>query len=101
MLIQPLVENEVKHGLEPKITGGEIAIRAEETHKVLRLTVSDTGLELDGNIEPGVGLTNVRERLAALYDGKGRLLLEENQPSGLRVIVEMPHENSEGDHSGR
>jgi sensor histidine kinase YesM len=101
MLIQPLVENAVRHGLEPKITGGEIAIRAEETHGGLRLTVSDTGLGLDGNIEPGVGLTNVRERLEALYDGKGRLWLEENLPSGLMVIVEIPHEDSEGDHSRR
>jgi sensor histidine kinase YesM len=100
MLIQPLVENAVKHGLEPKITGGEIAIRAEETHGGLRLTVSDTGLGISGDTDPGVGLTNVRERLEALYDGKGRLLLEENQPSGLKVIIEIPHETSEGDHSG-
>ncbi len=100
MLIQPLVENAIKHGLEPKITGGELAIRAEETNGGLRLTVSDTGLGINGDMDPGVGLTNVRERLEALYDGKGRLFLEENQPSGLRVIMEIPHETSEGNHSG-
>jgi sensor histidine kinase YesM len=101
MLIQPLVENAIKHGLEPRITGGELAIRAEETHGGLRLTISDTGLGISGDTEPGVGIANVRERLEALYDGKGRLFLEENQPSGLKVTIEVPHETSESNHSGR
>jgi len=100
MLIQPLVENAIKHGLEPKITGGEIGIRAEEIRGGLRLTVSDTGMGLNGDTEPGVGLTNVRERLEALYDGKGHLFLEENRPSGLKVTIEIPHEGGEGNHSG-
>jgi hypothetical protein len=92
MLVQPLVENAIRHGLEPKIEGGEISIRMEETPQALRLIVSDTGCGLDGNGPEGVGLINVRERLAAIYDGKARLILEENRPEGLTAIIEIPHE---------
>jgi len=99
MLVQPLVENAVKHGLEARIEGGGISVLVEETPVALRLTVSDTGLGITGDRDGGVGLTNVRERLEALYDGKGRLILEENRPSGLKVTIEIPHEGSEGYHS--
>lgn len=99
MLVQPLVENALKHGLEPKIEGGEISIRVEETADRLRLAVVDTGSGLSEDAGRGTGLSNVRERLDGLYDGKGKLILEENQPSGLKVIMEIPHGASEGDHS--
>ncbi|MDD5204827.1 MAG: sensor histidine kinase [Desulfobacterales bacterium] len=99
MLVQPLVENAVKHGLEPKIEGGAISIKVEETRDRLRLAVADTGSGFSGQRGTGIGLANVRERLEALYDGRGKLILEENRPSGLKVIMEIPHEPGESDHS--
>jgi len=92
MLVQPLVENAIKHGLEPRIEGGEISFSAEEEGGILRFEISDTGLGFNENGEIGVGLSNVKERLQSLYGDKGRLILEENQPSGLKAIIEIPKE---------
>jgi len=92
MLVQPLVENAVKHGLENKMEGGEILITAEHKAGGCRLVVADTGSGLSGDTISGIGLANVRERLDALYSGKARFLLEENHPSGLKVTMEIPHE---------
>ncbi|MBW1705589.1 MAG: histidine kinase [Deltaproteobacteria bacterium] len=91
MLAQPLVENAIKHGLEPRIEGGEILIMAEQEKDILRLEIADTGLGFNEGSIPDTGLTNIRERLQTLYDdNKGRLLLEENQPSGLKAVIEVP-----------
>jgi sensor histidine kinase YesM len=91
MLVQPLVENAIKHGLEPKIEGGEIRIRAEIKRDMLRLEIADTGLGFNEGSIPDTGLTNIRDRLKTLYDNnKGRLLLEDNQPSGLKAVIEVP-----------
>jgi sensor histidine kinase YesM len=92
MLVQPLVENAVKHGLETKVEGGEILIKAEAQDGCYRLVVADTGLGLQDDAISGIGLANVRERLVALYEGKARLILEDNNPSGLKVTMEIPHE---------
>lgn len=91
MLAQPLVENAIKHGLEPRIEGGEILIMAEQKKNILRLEIADTGLGFNEGSIPDTGLTNIRERLQSLYnDNKARLILEENQPSGLKAIIEVP-----------
>jgi sensor histidine kinase YesM len=90
MILQPLVENAVKHGLEPKSDGGEIIIKADEQDNLLRIMVADTGLGFSSLNQPGVGIANVRERLRLLYGERGRLLLEENQPAGVRAVVEVP-----------
>jgi sensor histidine kinase YesM len=91
LLVQPLVENAVKHGLETKIEGGEILIKAEAPDGCYRLVVADTGLGLQDDAISGIGLANVKERLVALYEGKARLILEDNNPSGLKVTMEIPH----------
>ena len=91
MLIQPLVENAIKHGLESKIDGGEIFINGEAKDGRLRLKVIDTGDGFKGENNIGMGLSNIRERLQSLYGDSGRLILEENQPSGLKAIVEVPN----------
>ncbi len=100
MLLQPIVENAVKHGIEPKISGGDVRIRAAATSDTLRLTVTDTGCGVGTSVKGGVGLANVGERLGALYNGRARLILEENQPSGLKVTVEIPHDTSQSGHRG-
>jgi len=102
MLVQPLVENAIQHGLEPSIEGGDIAIRAEETSDGCRIVVADTGSGMLETSTAGVGLTNIRERLEALFHGNARLLLEENQPAGLKATLEIPHDNPHDSHySGR
>ena len=88
MLLQPLVENAIKHGLEPKIDGGTVAIGAATGNGKLRVTITDDGLGFQGG--NGVGLGNVRARLAALYGDAARLHLEDNTPAGTRAIVELP-----------
>jgi sensor histidine kinase YesM len=90
MLLQPLVENAVKHGLEPKVEGGEIIIKALEENKLLRIEIADTGLGFSNFNKSGVGIANVRERLALLFGEKGRLFIEENKPLGVKAIIEVP-----------
>jgi sensor histidine kinase YesM len=91
MLIQPLVENAIKHGLEPKVDGGEILISGIEKNGLLRLAVVDSGDGFIEGRESGMGLANVRERLQSLYGESGRLILEENQPHGLKATIEVPY----------
>lgn len=89
MLLQPLVENAIKHGLEPKVEGGEIRIAAAAEHNLLRIEVRDTGIGFSDYHQSGVGLANVRERLELLFGEKGKLLLEENHPSGVKAAIEV------------
>jgi sensor histidine kinase YesM len=94
MLIQPLVENAIKHGLEPKLDGGEILIRGIEKDGKLGLEVVDTGVGFKGERDSGMGLSNIRDRLFSLYGNNGRLILEENSPHGLKAKIEVPHGKS-------
>ena len=90
MLIQPLVENSILHGLESKPEGGEILVKATRRDNRIRLEVADTGLGLGSNEKQGLGLTNVRERLKLYYGEKATMQVKENLPTGLRVILEAP-----------
>ena len=94
MLIQPLVENAIKHGLEPRVDGGEIRISGTEKDGVFRLEVADTGMGFNPERQSGMGLSNIRERLLSLYGNSGRLILEENRPHGLKATIEVPHGKS-------
>jgi sensor histidine kinase YesM len=96
MLLQPLVENAVKHGLEPSPDGGEIVITAGRENGRIRITVTDTGKGLDETGDAGFGLANIRDRLRSLYGEKGMLLLEENRPNGLKATIEIPHAKDNG-----
>jgi histidine kinase/histidine kinase/DNA gyrase B/HSP90-like ATPase len=93
MMIQSLVENAIKHGLEPKPEGGELAIKAEIVHGKLAVTVADTGLGFGkaATAGTGVGLANIRERLALLYGSRASLSVKENQPSGTVVTIAVPY----------
>jgi sensor histidine kinase YesM len=94
MLIQPLVENAIKHGLEPKVDGGEIFISGEAKDGLLRLEIVDTGDGFKGEKKSGMGLSNIRARLQTLYGNSGRLILKENEPSGLKATIEVPYGKS-------
>jgi sensor histidine kinase YesM len=89
MLIQPLVENALKHGLEPRVEGGSILVKTTEEDNLLRIVVADTGDGFSEYERGGIGISNVRERLKLLFGDKARLLLEENKPHGVRAIVEV------------
>jgi sensor histidine kinase YesM len=91
MLVQPLVENAVKHGIEPKIEGGEVTIQARQNGDMIRVELADTGTGLHEDGDRGFGLSNVRERLQSLYGDRGQLILEENRPCGLKAIIEVPY----------
>jgi len=99
MLLQPLVENAVKHGLEPRIEGGGITITAAEKGESLRIEVADTGLGFSSFDASGVGIANVRQRINLIYGEKGRLLFEENNPAGVRAIMEVPKGDVQSHHS--
>ena len=77
LMLQPLVENCIKHGLEPSVTGGRLDIAATRDGDMLVLTVRDTGAGLGGGSVDGTqfGLVQVRERLAALYGERASLTL--------------------------
>jgi signal transduction histidine kinase len=100
MLIQPLVENAVIHGIDPQITGGAIEIRVQRNDGAVEIVVADTGggFSMDARSD-GMGIANVRERLAALYGDQGRLRFTENRPTGVRAIIEVPYaDNPSRDH---
>jgi signal transduction histidine kinase len=92
MLLQPLVENAIKHGLEPKVAGGEVSIVACRGDSALVLTVADNGegfRTLRGPASAGIGLANLRARLATLYGDAARLVIEDAHP-GTRATIELP-----------
>jgi hypothetical protein len=92
LMLPSLVENAIKHGLEPQREGGSVAITAESVDGKLRMTVADTGRGFGEVPGEGVGLANIRERLAALYGGAAKLTLEANEPHGVRATIEVPRQ---------
>jgi len=96
MMIQTLVENSIKHGLEPKAEGGHLSVKAEIRHGKLCVTVADTGLGFAGaaggeTAGTGVGLANIRERLSLLYGSKGTLTIANNPVGGTIVTITVPY----------
>ena len=98
MMLQSLVENAVKHGIEPKPEGGKITLTARQQRGMLWVEVRDTGVGLVDHerlVEPapgtGIGLQNIRERLAMLYPGKGRLTLVSDEGEGTTVSIGVPY----------
>ena len=94
MMIQSLVENAIKHGLEPKAEGGALTVRAEIVHGKLTVTVADTGLGFGKapTAGTGVGLNNIRERLQLLYGNKASMTVAENAPTGTVVTLTVPYQ---------
>ncbi len=94
MMIQSLVENAIKHGLEPKAEGGTLSVRAEVNHGKLAVTVADTGLGFGkaATAGTGVGLANIRERLQLVYGNKASMVVTENLPTGTLVTLTVPYQ---------
>jgi hypothetical protein len=90
LLLQPVVENSIQHGLEPKVQGGRIEVRARREGERLLLEVADTGVgDAAAGSGRGFGLAQVRERLAALYDGRADLELQRTA-AGARTRILLP-----------
>ncbi len=101
MMLPTLVENAIKHGLEPQREGGRIDVVVERlleaSGETLRIQVKDTGRGLtDTPLQTGsgLGLSNLRERLAALYGARGRFSLTSNDPRGVVASIEVPLQSS-------
>jgi LytS/YehU family sensor histidine kinase len=92
MMLQTLVENSIKHGLEPKAAGGTLEISAEIVDGQLAVHVRDNGLGFMPKTDDGVGLANIRERLKALYDGRAELIIAVPPSGGTCATIKVPYE---------
>jgi sensor histidine kinase YesM len=97
MMLQILIENAIKHGLEPKIEGGRIEIGARVVHATLHVDVRDNGIGFNPRSDDGVGLANIRERLRLLYGKDGELLIETPPDGGALVSIRIPYSMMEKD----
>ncbi|MEO8735502.1 MAG: histidine kinase [Edaphobacter sp.] len=103
MLLQPLIENSIKHGLEPRISGGTVTLRSRITDdRMLLVEVEDDGVGMDperdcaspvsGLVRPGsgIGIRNVRERMEVLYGNLAGVEINSRPGRGTRVTLRMP-----------
>lgn len=93
LMLPSLVENAIKHGLEPQREGGKVVITAS-SNGTLKMSVADTGRGFGETLGTGVGLTNIRERLAALYGDKAKLTLQAQDPHGVVASIEVPRDGA-------
>jgi hypothetical protein len=91
MMLQILIENAIKHGLEPKIAGGRIDIRARVDGQMLQVDVIDDGIGFNVHAGDGLGLANVRERLRILYGSRAQLVIEAPLTGGTRAGIRIPY----------
>ena len=90
LVVLPLVENAIRHGLSPKVGPGRLTIAAEAEGTSLVVTVRDDGLGAAPPLRPGVGIANTRERLEALYGGRASLEIETSPGEGFSARVRVP-----------
>lgn len=91
MLLQPIVENAIKYGVEPFAKRGDIEIRATNTETQLMLSVKDNGIETFSDFKFGIGLMNTQERLKNLFGEETNLTISSNAPdSGVCVTITLP-----------
>jgi len=99
MLLQPLVENAIRHGIEPKVGSGTIDVIACRTEAGIDISVTDSGIGLPPDEEPSMapdtvsgsyGLLHVRERLAVIYGGQASLTLRRRASTGVCAVVSIP-----------
>jgi hypothetical protein len=97
MMLQTLIENAIKHGLEPKVAGGTITVRGHVVGATLHVDVCDDGVGIDLHADEGVGLANIRERLALLYGKDAELVIEMPPGGGACASIRLPYRMTEFD----
>jgi len=96
-ILQPLVENAIRHGIDRRAGAGRIDIRAHAAGELIEISVADDGAGLSENgIREGIGLSNIRLRLEQLYGSRGAIALKGNPESGTEVVVRIPRETMRG-----
>lgn len=95
MMLQTLIENSIKHGLEPKIEGGTIDVTARVNGATLEVEVCDDGVGIDLHADDGVGLANIRERLVLLYGKDAELVISAPASGGACATVRIPYKMME------
>jgi two-component system LytT family sensor kinase len=95
MILQPLVENSIKHGLSRKLGAGTITIRSRRDHGRAIIDVEDDGMgfvldRLNQPMSSGIGLANVRERLRVIYGAAYQLTLDSEPGKGTCARIEIP-----------
>ncbi len=95
MLLQPIVENCIKHGLAPRLEGGEIHLRTRYTHGRLAIEIDDNGMgispeRLSEVYGGGIGISNVHERLRLLYGDQFRMDIRSREGEGTQIRIEIP-----------
>ena len=99
MILQPLVENSIKHGLAPLADGGVVEISAKKQNGNLRLRVADNGIGLkQKSLSEGVGLSNTRARLEQLYGAEHHFEISGYRDGGLQVNLQIPFKTVKSDH---
>jgi sensor histidine kinase YesM len=97
MMLQTLIENAIKHGLEPKVAGGTVTVRAHVEVATLHVDVCDDGVGINLHADEGVGLANIRERLALLYGKDAELVIEMPAGGGACASIRLPYRMTEFD----
>jgi len=97
MMLVTLIENAIKHGLEPKVAGGTIVVRARVEVATLHVDVCDDGVGINLHAGEGVGLANIRERLALLFGKDAELAIEIPPGGGACVSIRLPYRMTEDD----
>ena len=100
MMLQPLVENSIKHGLSAKVEGGTITLEAKLVEGRLHIIVADDGAgisqeKLAGLKDSGIGVSNVTERLKVLYGSDYRMWIDSTPGEGTRIEIEIPQVQAE------
>ncbi len=95
MLLQPLIENSIKHGLEPRISGGTVTLRSRIDDGMLVVEVEDDGVGLQANREfspsgAGIGMRNVRDRMEVQYGRRASVEINSRPGRGTKVTLRMP-----------